>query len=100
MADGQDLRRLGKGDLMDLLLEQMKENERLDREVRILKEKLAGYEESFPRLQEKLSAKDAKLDAKDAQIERLKARLDEKDEEIGRMRAVDEDNPGTLAAAA
>ena len=93
MADASDLKRLGKGDLLDLLLEQMKDNERLAQEGRILRDRLAGYEDSFPRLK-------AKLDEKDAQIERLKARLDEKDEEIARMGEVDADNPGSLAAAA
>lgn len=93
MADTQDLRKLGRGDLMDLLLDQMKENEALEQQVKLLRGELAGYEESFPRLK-------AKLDGKDAQIEHLKERLDDKDSEIARLQAVDLDNPGSLAAAA
>lgn len=107
MALEQDLRKLGRGDLLALLLEQTRENERLDKAVKLQQSQLGEAGEQIARLKDRLDEKDGqiarlteKLDGKDAQISRLKDRLDEKDEEIGRMQAVDLDNPGTLAAAA
>lgn len=107
MAFDKDVRKLGRSDLLDLLLEQSRENDRLSQEVKLLKGELGEASEGLERLKAKLDAKDeqikrltAKLDGKDAQIARLKFKLDEKDGEISRLQSIDLDNPGSLAAAA
>jgi len=107
MGTQQDLRKLGRGDLLDILLEQNKELDALNQAVKLQQLQLAENDEQIGRLKARLDAKDeqmerlkAKLTAKDAQIERLKSKLDVKDAEIAHMQAVDLDNPGTLAAAA
>lgn len=103
----QELKRLGRADLLELLLEQNREAERNGQLIKQQQAQLGELNAQVERLKAKLADKDgqigrlaSKLDGKDAQIERLKLKLDEKDEEIGRMQAVDLDNPGTLAAAA
>ena len=111
----RELSRLKRQDLLELLLEQMREGERLqaevnqltslsdrlkakldDKDVQIdhLKEKLNDKDVQIDHLKEKLDDKDAqidrlkpKLDEKDAQIERLKHRLDDKDEQIDGLKA-------------
>lgn len=107
MALEQDLRKLGRSDLLALLLDQTRETEQLNQAVKLQQGQLAEAAAQVERLKGKLNEKDvqiehlkAKLDTKDAQLDRLKVRLDEKDAEIGRMQAVDLDNPGTLAATA
>ena len=107
MGTQQDLRKLSRGDLLDILLEQNKELDRLNQAVKMQQFQLMESDSRLERLKGKLDAKDeqmerlkARLAEKDAQIDRLKAKLDDKDAEIGHMQQVDLDNPGTLAAAA
>ena len=66
--DAVDLRKLRRVDLLELLLDQMSDNEKLEADNRELND-----------LCERLKAK---LDDKDAQIERLKTKLDQKDAQI------------------
>ena len=93
----KELRKLGRHDLLELLVEQSREAAKLDAALKEKEEALAGAEEGNGRLKEKLNEKDelieklkARLDGKDAEmaqraagleetLERLKAKLDEKD---------------------
>ena len=67
----KELQKLRRMDLLELLLDQIRENE-----------KLSATNEELTSLTERLKAK---LDDKDEQIERLKAKLDDKDEQIQRL---------------
>ena len=103
----RDLQRLKRQDLLELLVAQLREGERLqatitENEAQIaeltdlserLKGKLDDKDVQIEHLKEKLNDKDAqierlkeKLNDKDAQIERLKKKLDQKDEAIERLR--------------
>ena len=99
----KDLRKLGKVDLIQLLLTEVQKTAALKEQVAQLeaevkkltstndhlKERLNDKDETMAGLKEKLNDKDErfaglkdKLDDKDAQIEHLKRRLDSKDEKI------------------
>ena len=67
----KEFQKLRRMDLLELLLDQIRENEQLSASVTELTD-----------LSERLKAK---LDDKDAQIERLKAKLDDKDAQIDRL---------------
>lgn len=103
----KELRKLGRHDLLELLVEQSREAARLDAALQEKEEEFRKALEGNERLKEKLNEKDelieklkGRLDQKDAEMaqraagieetmERLKARLDEKDacmaEEAARM---------------
>lgn len=70
-ATEKDLQKLRRMDLLELLIDQVRENEKLNTSV-----------EELTDLSERLKEK---LDAKDAQIEHLKQRLDMKDAQIAEL---------------
>lgn len=72
-ASGKEFQKLRRVDLLELLVDQVRENEELTASVTDLKD-----------LSERLKAK---LDQKDAQIERLKGRLDMKDAQIAELKS-------------
>lgn len=100
MVDSRDLSKLGRGDLLDLLLEQCQENDRLEARVKKLAEGEAQLREDLRESEDRFTRLKKKLDQKDFQIERLKKKLDEKDEEIDRLCDMTEEDPKTLAEAA
>lgn len=69
----RELRRLSRQDLLELLLEQMHEGDRLREDITELEQASAEQANLIDRLK-------AKLDVKDEQIARLQVKLDEKDE--------------------
>lgn len=93
----KEFRKLGRRDLLQLLVSQGKENIQLQTELDETNEELAQLQESYERLKAKLDEKDAsfqesndrlkaKLNEKDALIEKLKGRLDQKDARIHELR--------------
>jgi len=115
----RELQRLRRQDLLELLLEQMREGDALaadvaERDLSIagleglaerLKDKLDLKDEQIAHLKEKLDLKDeqmahlrAKLDDKDVLIEKLKGRLDLKDRMIAAQVAQGRDVPEGLEA--
>ena len=90
----KELHKLRREDLLQLLLSQSRELERLQRECEGMREGRNEAVESLNRLKARLNEKDAQLDRlkeklneKDETIERLKARLDNKDDVINRLRS-------------
>lgn len=93
----KEFRKLGRRDLLQLLVAQGKENIQLQTELDETREQLTQSQESNERLKAKLDEKDArfqesnerlkaKLDEKDSLIEKLKGRLDQKDARIQELR--------------
>lgn len=80
VTKSRDLSRLSREDLLQLLLAQSKDAERLQDYLRDVADEFERCTSLNERLREK-------LDAKDEQIERLKGRLDDKDKRIARMQA-------------
>lgn len=78
MAD-KALRRLSRRELLQTLIMQCEEAERLQKEASQAQTRLNALEESYERLKEKLNIKDERLDQKDAQIAGLKRALAERD---------------------
>ena len=72
----KELQRLRRVDLLELLLDEIRQNDENTAELEQLRE-----------LTDRLKGR---LDDKDAQIERLKAKLDQKDAEIARLQANNE----------
>lgn len=85
----KELQKLGRRELLQLLLEQAKESERLGKALAETEEQLRQLEETYERLRER-------LDNKDAQIHELKDAL----AEIQEKRDVDLENVGSIAEAA
>ena len=84
-SSGQ-LKKLRRQDLLELLVEQLGENERLSAQIDELQAANAALTDQVERLKGKLDDKDVqidhlkvKLDDKDRLIDRLKTRLDDKD---------------------
>lgn len=71
----KEFSKLKRRDLLELLLSQIQEDERLERRGAAMAARITKQEKSLTHLKER-------LDEKDAQIERLKNRLDEKDAQI------------------
>ncbi|WP_165056575.1 MULTISPECIES: hypothetical protein [unclassified Adlercreutzia] len=80
VTKSRDLSRLSREDLLQLLLTQSKDAERLQDYLRDVADEFERCTSLNARLREK-------LDAKDEQIERLKGRLDDKDKRIALMQA-------------
>lgn len=76
MAD-KELRRLKRGELLEMLLMQCREMERLQREADEMKKQFAEMAESYGRLKKKLDVKDERLNQKDAKIAQLSSELAE-----------------------
>ncbi len=92
----KELRRLKRRELLQMLLIQCEETERLQQELDEIKEQFAVMAESYERLKKKLDIKDERLNQKDASIAELKAEIEElKKKQEGRF-----GEPGSLAEAA
>lgn len=76
MAD-KELRRLKRRELLEMLLMQCQETERLQRESDEIKKQFAEMAESYERLKKKLDVKDERLNQKDAKIAQLSGELAE-----------------------
>ena len=85
----KELQKLGRRELLQLLLEQAKESERLRKQVGELEEQLRQTEEGYERLRDR-------LDSKDAQIHELEDTLHAEREK----RETDLENVGSIAEAA
>ncbi len=85
----RELQKLGRRELLQLLLEQAKESERLRKQVGELEEQLRQTEEGYERLRDR-------LDSKDAQIHELEDTLHTEREK----RETDLENVGSIAEAA
>ncbi len=85
----RELQKLGRRELLQLLLEQAKESERLGKRVEELEEQLHQTEEGYERLRDR-------LDSKDAQIHELEDTLQMEREK----RETDLENIGSIAEAA
>ncbi len=85
----RELQKLGRRELLQLLLEQAKESERLRKQVAELEEQLRQTEEGYERLRDR-------LDSKDAQIHELEDTLHAEREK----RETDLENVGSIAEAA
>ena len=70
------LRRLKRRELLQMLLVQCEESERLQQKLDAVNERFAVMSESYERLKKKLDVKDERLNEKDAQIEELMLRLE------------------------
>ena len=81
MTDKQ-LQKLGRRDLLQLLLDQAKETEQLREEVAAAAERAKEMEKTFQRLRERLDEKDAKIREMGETYDRLRDRLNDKDAQI------------------
>lgn len=77
----KELHRLRRQDLLQLLLDQGRETERLRRQLQETEKNLVQSEATCERLKDRLNDKDA-------QIDRLKGRLDKKDAQLRELREV------------
>ena len=95
MADRQ-LRRLKRRELLQMLLAQCEETERLQQELEETQRELTDLQDGYERLKVKLNVKDERLNQKDASIARLKDQI----EEIQAARQIDLEEAGSIAEAA
>lgn len=72
----KELRRLKRRELLQMLLMQCEETERLQQETDEMKEKMDVILESYERLKKKLDVKDERLNQKDAKIAELKREME------------------------
>ena len=73
----KELRKLKRRELLQMLLMQCEETEKLQQETDEMKEKMDAVLESYERLKKKLDVKDERLNEKDARIAVLKHEIDE-----------------------
>lgn len=92
MAD-KELRRLKRRELLEMLLVQCQETERLQAETDEMREQLNTVMESYERLKKKLDIKDERLNQKDAMIAELKGEM----EEMKKAREAEQDDVGSVA---
>lgn len=81
----KELQKLGRRELLQLLLDQAKETERLREELAAADERARGMEETFQRLRDRLDEKDAKIREQGETYDRLRDRLNDKDAEIQKL---------------
>lgn len=91
----KELRRLNRRDLLQMLLTQCEETERLQKELDDTAAELESVEEGYERLKKKLDIKDERLNQKDAKIARLKSEI----EEIKASRVIELEEAGSIAEA-
>lgn len=77
----KELRKLGRRELLQLLVAQGQEAEKVEQELAQTQENLAKVEEGYERLKNR-------LDDKDAKIQKLRNRLDDKDAKIQKLRSM------------
>ncbi len=73
----KELRRLKRRELLQMLLVQCEETERLSQETDAMKEEMGAVMESYERLKKKLDIKDERLNQKDKIITELKREIEE-----------------------
>ncbi len=95
MAD-KELRRIKRRDLLEMLLAQCEETERLQQEADEAKRQLAELMEGYERLKIKLNIKDERLNQKDAKIAELKRKM----EVMRTSKAIELEEAGSIAEAA
>lgn len=84
MADKQ-LRRLKRRELLQMLIMQCEETERLQREMEQANVRMKEMEESYERLKRKLDIKDEKLSQKDEKLRQKDEKLSQKDAQIAEL---------------
>ena len=72
----RELRKLKRRDLLQMLLVQCQETERLQQETDEMKERFDAMAESYERLKKKLDVKDERLNQKDAKISELRREIE------------------------
>lgn len=95
MAD-KELRRLKRRDLLQMLLAQCEETERLQSELDQKTAELESLQEGYERLKDKLNIKDERLNEKDARISDLETSI----EEMQASRLIELSEAGSIAEAA
>lgn len=85
MAD-KELRRLKRRELLEMLLVQCQETERLQRERDEIQERFDEMSESYERLKQKLDIKDERLNQKDAKIAEKREQITELRQQITELR--------------
>lgn len=95
MAD-KGLQKLKRRELLQMLLIQCEETERLQKESDELRTEFDTMAESYERLKVKLNVKDERLNKKDAEIAALKAQI----EEMKTSRVIELAEAGSIAEAA
>lgn len=92
----KELRKLNRKELLQMLLAQCEETERIQGEMDETKARMAEMEESYERLKIKLNIKDQRLNEKDARIEELERTI----EEMKTSREIELAEAGSIAEAA
>lgn len=89
----KELRKLNRRELLQMLIIQCEETERLQQERERLTDRLETLEESYTRLIGKLNVKDEKLNQKDAKIAELKYTI----KEMKEAKRIDLEQAGSVA---
>ena len=92
----RELRRLKRRELLQMLLVQCQETERLQKESDEMKEQLETVMESYGRLKKKLDVKDERLNQKDARIAELSREI----EELKQWKEAEFEGSGSITEAA
>lgn len=92
----KELSKLNRKELLQMLLVQCEETERMQKETEKVKAAMAAMEESYERLKAKLNVKDERLNEKDAKIAELKSTI----EDMKAKREIELDEAGSIAEAA
>lgn len=92
----KELRRLKRRELLQMLIVQCEETERLQQELDETSARLAVLEESYERLKVKLNVKDERLNQKDAAIAELNGTI----EEMRTTKLIELNEAGSIAEAA
>lgn len=92
----KELRRLNRKELLQMLLVQCEETERIQGEMDETNARMAAMEESYERLKVKLNIKDQRLNEKDARI----AELEQTIENMKTSREIELADAGSIAEAA
>ncbi len=90
------LRKLKRRDLLQMLLAQCEETERLQKELDETTAEYAALQEGYERLKDKLNVKDERLNQKDTAIAELKTTI----EEMKASRLIELEESGNIAEAA
>lgn len=92
----KELRKLNRKELLQMLLVQCEETERVQREMDETNVRMAEMEESYERLKIKLNIKDQRLNEKDAKIAELRQTI----EDMKSSREIELAEAGSIAEAA
>ncbi len=92
----KELRRLNRRELLQMLLAQCEETERLQDELDETAARLETLQEGYERLKQKLDIKDERLNQKDSKIAKLKEEI----EQIKASKQIELEEAGSIAEAA